>query len=498
MPIVNHSKSDDAYKTIRYIYEKDGAQNLGGSTAGENASELSQEILLFAPLNRNVERHLYHASISLPLGYYLDDETWQVIALDFRDLMGFEGHPYGVVRHTDQEHDHIHIFIGRIGIDGQCVHDGWDHYKAQTALREIEKRYDLPELQSSWDTIEKAPNISQVRHAEQQQSAYEQGLRDRPADLSVRQQLLKAIKTSVADQPRLPEFIERLQNQGIEVKVDLSRPGISFQLQGIKFKGSSLGRGFSFNGLQKYFHLQYDAELDDSDIETLLQQPVPGAEFNPEKEILSDSTDEDFEQIDVRAGLSMSEREESTWNAVQTRLTPYEFNIELIHQLYNEALLALDPKNRLIFGTRTLDDSERSGLILTPEGTFEAINSNATCCAFWLAQNESVNRAVIVADPLEVIATYSIEQNSPQSQHTLYLAAITPEQAPRDLLKHVENVYLSTSCSREVQEYIRALALASQLIAPNPQDSWVELWKAQQLSDLSTLEPLPEHQLELD
>ena len=475
MPIINHSKTDKTYKTIRYIHEKDGAQNLGGSTAGEDASELSQEILLFAPLNRNVQRHLYHASISLVIGCYLDDATWRLIALDFRDLMGFEGHPYGAVRHTDQEHDHIHIFIGRIGINGQCVHDGWDHYKAQTALREIEKRYSLPELQSSWDTIEKAPNISQVRRAEQQQSDYEQGLRDRPADLAVRQQLLSAIKESVAGQPRLPELVERLQDQGIEVKVNLSRPGISFQLQSVKFQGSSLGRGFSFNGLQKHFQVQYDSDQDDAQIEELMQRPVTIAELNPEKDILVESTEGNFELVDK--ALSTNDEEESTWSTVQKLIEPYQFNIDLIQRLYEEELLTTDKKKRLVFGTRTLNDSEKSGLALNPEGTFEAIVTNTPESSFWLARNEFIDRTVIVATPLEAIATYSIEEDNPEAGKTLYLAATHPSQVPRDLLEQSETVYLSTSCCEAVQEAVNTAKPNSNLIEPDHENGWVGQWQ---------------------
>ena len=369
---------------------------------------------------------------------------------------------------------------------GRCVHDGWDHYKAQTALREIEKRYSLPELQSSWDTIEKAPNISQVRRAEQQQSDYEQGLRDRPSDVSVRQQLLITIKESVAGQPRLPELVERLQDQGIEVKVNLSRPGISFQLQNVKFQGSSLGRGFSFNGLQKHFQVQYDSDQDDAQIEELMQRPIPTAELNPEKSILTESTESDFELI--HENPSTPNEKGTEWDTVQTLIEPYQFNIELIQRLYEEELLAADKKKRLVFGTRTLDDSEKSGLALNPEGTFEAIDTNTPESSFWLARNEFIDRTVIVATPLEAIATYSIEEDNPEAGKTLYLAATHPSQVPRDLLEQSETVYLSTSCCEAVQEAVNTASPNINLIEPDHENGWVGQW--QKLKALETETPI--------
>jgi hypothetical protein len=501
MPIVSHSKSHDVFSTIQYIMEKPGAQNLGGSMLGETALELSQQIMLAAPLNRKVKRHLYVASVSMPLGHRLSDEVWQMVGFEFRELMGFQGHPYGLVRHTDRPHDHVHIFIGRIGMDGKCIKDGWDYYKAQSAMRILEKRYDLPQLQSSWETIEKAPNLSQIRHSKQQESDYAQGLRDRPSDLTIRNQLVATLKANVADQPRLPELIERLQDQGIEVRVDLTRPGISFQVQGIKCRGSSLGRGFSFNGLQKHFQVKYDSQEDDAKIKELMERPVNIIESNPEATLLTEPTEDQIDsnllnevtETDLELNLlggaaevdveplsdepSFARDPNSTWEQVQAQIEPYQFNIELIHWLYEAELLAIDKKKRLVFGTLTLDGEEPSSLALNEDGTFESMPPQSPTSSFWLARNASVDRIIIVSDPLEAIATYSIEEGNIEAEKTLYLAASHPEQIPTDLLEHTEQVYLSTSCNETIAAIVNGSAPHHELIIPDHEDGWLGQWQ---------------------
>jgi len=66
------------------------------------------------------------------------------IAQDYLKGMGFEGCQDVVYRHTDQDHDHIHIVASRIRlIDGKTISDSWDYRRSESVIRGLEKAYQL-------------------------------------------------------------------------------------------------------------------------------------------------------------------------------------------------------------------------------------------------------------------------------------------------------------------------------------------------------------------
>ncbi|MCU0549135.1 MAG: relaxase/mobilization nuclease domain-containing protein [Leptolyngbya sp. Prado105] len=360
MPLVIHAKPRNVYKAVDYALNKPGSICVGGTIISESSAEVARELLLAQPLNRAVERHIYHGKMSVEKGRTLSDELWEVVTQDFRDGMGYDEHPFILPRHTDQDHDHVHPIWGRTNEEGVCVRDSWDYYKAQSVLRDIEERYGLPKLQFSWETAESAPSFAEVHRSEQQQAEYEQGIRDRPPDISVRQRLLSAIQVSASDQPSMPRFIECLQSQGIEVKVYFDRTprGISFQLNEIKFAGSSLGRGYSFPGLQNYFQISYEPERDDTHIHQLIESPMS---VQPQLALELDSIGEDSSSQASPTG--------DRWQKIQQIVQPPYSDHDLIHQLYHSQVLSSDKKKRLSLEERAFDDQEEQ--LKLPELTDE-------------------------------------------------------------------------------------------------------------------------------
>ncbi|MEP1079489.1 relaxase/mobilization nuclease domain-containing protein [Leptolyngbya sp. PL-A3] len=480
MPILVHTKPRNVYKALKYAISKPGAIIIAQTLASNAVSALAHEILLVSYLNRDVKRLLYHGKLAVEIGMSLPFEMWEVVIIDLSDGIGYEEHPYILPLHTDQEHEHVHLLWPRLNEEGICICDSWDYYKAQKVLREISKRYGLPELKFSWEVIENAPTFAEVYRADQQQAEYEQGLRDRLPDLSVRQQLLATIKESAADQPRLPEFIQRLQQEGIEVRVDLSRPGISFKLHGVKFRGSSLGRGFSFHGLHKHFGVKYDSEQDDELITSLMERPFAVIETSPE--LYTPSSNALLElPTDSHHSYEANEGSDVEWETVQTLMAPYQFHLEFIRQLYEDGLIAMSKKKQLAFGTRTLDGSDEGIVGLNANGEFENFDSPGNPQSnFWLARSEQIDRLVIVDNPLEAIATYLMEADSPTVQGAVYLAVSNSEGIPVDWLDEIEVVRLSVTCTQEVQNQVQALVPRSQKIDPGHAEGWVGRWKVQQ------------------
>ncbi len=147
---------------LNYLEGKEQAELIGGNMVGKNARELSAEFRFSRQLNRKVERVVYHASLSLPKHERLEYKTWNAIAKDYLNQMGFDYNQYAVYRHYDQDHDHIHIVASRIKLDGTCVHDSWDYRRSEGVVRRIEQEYGL-ETALARDLGKRSPTVGERR-----------------------------------------------------------------------------------------------------------------------------------------------------------------------------------------------------------------------------------------------------------------------------------------------------------------------------------------------
>ena len=179
--------------------------------------------------------------------------------------MEFDNNQYAVVKHSDTEHDHIHIVASRICLDGGVVDDSWDYYKSQEVIRQLERNYSLETVAPSWETDKRAQTTGEHRQLKSK------------GNKSVRVQLQDLIDEVTQDNPSMPEFVERLQQQAVEVQVGLTRTGIgfskgiSYNLDGVALSGNQLGKAYTFSGLQKHRGVSYDKGRDNALIEALMQ-----------------------------------------------------------------------------------------------------------------------------------------------------------------------------------------------------------------------------------
>jgi hypothetical protein len=88
-------------------------------------------------------------------------------------------------------------------------------------------------------------------------------------------QLQDLIDEVTQDNLSMPEFVERLQQQGVEVQVTRTgigfSKGISYNLDGVALSGTQLGKAYTFSGLQKHRGVSYDKGRDNALIEALMQ-----------------------------------------------------------------------------------------------------------------------------------------------------------------------------------------------------------------------------------
>ena len=249
---------------LNYLHHKAGAEQIGGNMVGQDPRSLAAEFRISRSLNRRLKKAVYHASLSLPKTESLDAVQWMAIAQDYLKGMGFEGCQYVVYRHSDQDHDHIHMVASRIRlVDGKTVSDSWDYRRSEVLIRKLEKEYQLQLVIPSWEQDQRAPTTGERRYTE------------RTGAVSVRETLQTILDQVSRDRPRMPELIDRLQQQNISVKVVQTRQGIrgiSYELDGVAFSGTKLGRAYTFPGLQKHRGVDYEPDRDDAVIRQLIEQ----------------------------------------------------------------------------------------------------------------------------------------------------------------------------------------------------------------------------------
>lgn len=139
------SKGSSFRGCLDYV-TKEGAERIGGTLAGKNAREMSREFSVARRLREDIERPVWHTSLSLPKGERLDTERWNKACVAFLARMGIippEEVQWTAWRHTDGEYDHVHIIVNRISLTGAVWDAGLDVYKAIAATREIEKSFGL-------------------------------------------------------------------------------------------------------------------------------------------------------------------------------------------------------------------------------------------------------------------------------------------------------------------------------------------------------------------
>ena len=253
---------------LNYVLGKKDATLIGGTMCGQTPEELAAEFAIARQLRPNLKVAVFHATLSVDSTEKLkdseeNDQRWLAIAANYMKAMEFDNNQYAVVKHSDTEHDHIHIVASRICLDGGVVDDSWDYYKSQETIRQLERNYNLETVAPSWETDKRAQTTGEHRQLKSK------------GNKSVRVQLQDLIDEVTQDNPTMPEFVERLQQQGVEVQVGLTQTGfskgISYNLDGVALSGTQLGKAYTFSGLQKYRGVSYDKGRDNALIEALMQ-----------------------------------------------------------------------------------------------------------------------------------------------------------------------------------------------------------------------------------
>ena len=95
-------------------------------------------------------KRTYHLVISLhPEDRSLNAKEFEHIVKHLVDVLGFSEHQYIAVRHSDKDHEHVHVAINKIHPGTFLIHSpAWDHQKLFAEARALERELGLTPLRS--------------------------------------------------------------------------------------------------------------------------------------------------------------------------------------------------------------------------------------------------------------------------------------------------------------------------------------------------------------
>lgn len=296
--------------TTKYVLEKEKAQIIGGNMYGISTNELVEQFALSAHLNPQLKDPCYHLMLSVPKTdrTLSDDELARISERHFatvvvlsrlkgesaqvkqpekripdtklNQLVDFfieselPAYDFFVARHGDKKHDHTHIVASRVNnLDSKSIRT-WNNYAhSEHSARLLERKFNLTQVQSSWESKHKAMTRNQLDRVERDGLPGEEIMR-------------RAIDAAVADKPTMPQLINRLwQEHRIRAEVSYYSHG---GVRGIKYgidigsvnsdssprllwkQGTNLNKyKYSFNKLQSELGISYNSGRDDQQIKAL-------------------------------------------------------------------------------------------------------------------------------------------------------------------------------------------------------------------------------------
>jgi len=212
---------------------------------------------LVRQLRPNLGKAVLHVSLNLPYEDNLSNEKFAQLGNDYLKGMGFDDNQFIIYMHTDQEHQHIHIIANRVKFSGEVVNDSKDLYRSKNLVRQLEEKYGLMKLDGN-----KAIKKSQITQKELEKAI-------RTGKAPTRFILQEEVKRAMTFSEGTKDFIQNLKDKNINPKFNISKStgrvsGISFEHAGIIYKGSTLGKGYTWNVIIK--NIDYEQDRDRSAI----------------------------------------------------------------------------------------------------------------------------------------------------------------------------------------------------------------------------------------
>ncbi|KHT13052.1 relaxase [Pectobacterium brasiliense] len=245
-------------------YHKISPLVIGGNMMGSFAKDLIAEFDATKTLRPDVAKPVWHNSLRLPKNEALTDAQWSEIADDYMSRMGFtETHLRCYVLHDDADGQHIHIIASRIDLSSGRLYLGKNENLISTRIiQQLEIDHYLTKTKGSETKTPASPFPKQKHKKSRNEAMMEKGT----GELCTKAIIQEALEALLADKPSTAEFVQQLVAQNIMAVPNIASSGkmngFSFECQGIAFKASQLGKGYSWAELQN--KIDYQPERDNA------------------------------------------------------------------------------------------------------------------------------------------------------------------------------------------------------------------------------------------
>ena len=177
----------------------------------------------------DVKNVMMHVTLSFSKEDRVDDQRLAELSEKFIERMGWKDHQYMIVKHNDTNHPHTHLLVNRVGPDGQLLEDYRYKTKVVREAKSMELDYGL--------TVASDRKVSKVA---KMKSPDHHAAKEKIATAIDDLHRMKKINS-------MKDFVIYMESQGIQVMV--RDKGILFDIEGIKLKGSQIGRNYTFSAI---------------------------------------------------------------------------------------------------------------------------------------------------------------------------------------------------------------------------------------------------------
>jgi len=184
----------------------------------------------------SLTKAVFHGILSFYPGEKIADKIMIEIARKYLAELEINNTQYAITKHTDKDHQHLHILANLVNNNGETIKDNWIGLRGKKAAQKLTLQYNLK--------IAEGKNLDKI-HLE--------NLNEKEAN---KYTIYQAILQTIPHCKNLDELKQELQKQSIETLYKYKGQttelqGISFKIGEYKFKGSEIDRKFSIKNLEK-------------------------------------------------------------------------------------------------------------------------------------------------------------------------------------------------------------------------------------------------------
>ena len=219
-------------------------------TGKDNATVLASDGVLLGSVGNIADSFEYQRGLnprcSKPVGHIalsfkpedkekLTDEMMAKIAREYMELMGIRDTQFLLVRHHNTANPHCHLVYNRVDNNGRIISDKFERKRSEKVVKQLKDKYGLTYSDGKGQTRTERLHYTECTKFEIQ----------------------NAVKAALKDAKNWHQFTDRLKQQGVEMEFKRRRgndgviEGITFIKDGVRFKGSQVGRQFSYAKLNE-------------------------------------------------------------------------------------------------------------------------------------------------------------------------------------------------------------------------------------------------------